>query len=142
MPVLVPGIVKTVNIPGQGSDNDGKENVEKVNMVFFPPADTNATTGPIKVDSSKATTPSTQQSFSVHSSSGSRLYVMPTISPCCAAPANNEQLVHGASGNRLFRDYLYSHPWLEVISQDNQGLSNDCGAGLDAQSPQIRPARS
>jgi hypothetical protein len=142
MPVFVPGIVKTFNIPGQGRDNDGKENMEKVNMVFFPPADTNATTGPTKVDPSKATTSSTQQSFSAHGSSGLWLYVMPTISPCYAAPANNEQLVHGARGNRLFRDYLYSHPRLEVISQDNQGLSNDCGAGLDAQSPQIRPARS
>jgi hypothetical protein len=142
MPVFVPGIVKTPNIPGQGSDNDGKENVEKVNIVFFPPADTNATTGHTKVHSSKATTSSTQQSFSAHGSSGLWLYVMPTISPCCAAPANNEQLVHGARGNRLFRDYLYSHAWLKVISQDNQGLSNDCAAGLDAQSPQIRPARS
>jgi hypothetical protein len=51
----VPGFVQTVYLPGHGSDNRGKENIEKVNKLFPPSTGNGATKGAAKGDSSKAT---------------------------------------------------------------------------------------
>jgi hypothetical protein len=51
----VPGFVQTVYLPGHGSDNRGKENIEKVNKLFPPSTGKGATKGAAEGESSKAT---------------------------------------------------------------------------------------